>query len=158
MARRDQVKRFASEYRWPLGGVLVLLALAFVTPVVAGINASRAEILDAIRMVESGGRDDCPDGDDGKAIGPFQIHEIYWRDAVAAQPELGPKGGYGYQDCRDRAYAVRVIDAYMQRWVAEAWRDNDAEVIARTHNGGPRGASKRATDGYWEKVRRELLR
>ena len=58
----------------------------------------REQILDAIRFVESSGRDDVPDGDDGRAIGPFQIHEVYWRDAAAFDPDLGGT----YQDCRRR--------------------------------------------------------
>lgn len=106
------------------------------------------ELLYGIRQVESGGRDDPPDGDDGLAIGPYQIHRAYWIDS-------GIPGRY--QDCRDRQYAERVVIAYMQRYVPEAWAAGDAEVVARTHNGGPRGPSKRATDRYWARVRSVLL-
>lgn len=112
----------------------------------------RDEILDAIRSVESSNRDDVPDGDDGKAIGPYQIHEVYWRDAVAAEPSLGGN----YQDCRRRDYAERVVAAYMRRWVPEAWERGQGEIIARVHNGGPRGASLEATLGYWQRVRARL--
>lgn len=112
----------------------------------------QGEILDAIRTVESGNRDDVPDGDDGRAIGPYQIHEVYWRDAVAAEPSLGGN----YQDCRQRDYAERVVAAYMRRWAPEAWDRGDAEVIARIHNGGPRGAALAATVGYWQRVRTRL--
>ncbi|MEZ5962621.1 MAG: hypothetical protein R3F56_02130 [Planctomycetota bacterium] len=113
-------------------------------------------ILDAIRQVESGDRDDVPDGDAGLAIGPYQIHRVYWLDAVKHDPRLGPEFGHDYQDCRARAYAERVIEAYMRRWVPEAWRSAHAETIARTHNGGPKGARSTATDRYWERVRRRL--
>lgn len=112
----------------------------------------RRQILDAIRFVESGDRDDAADGDDGKAIGPYQIHRVYWEDALRAQPSLGGD----YQDCRSRAYAERVIAAYMQRWVPEAWHDGDAEILARVHNGGPTGPDKQATLRYWERVRARL--
>ncbi len=155
---RAEWKKRLYDYRWPLGAGLFLLALTFVTPAEAVGPFSHDQILDAIRMVESGGRDDCPDGDGGKAIGPFQIHEIYWKDAVAAQPELGLSAGFGYQDCRRREYAIQVIEAYMTRWKPDAWRLRDAEVIARVHNGGPRGDEKRATDRYWEKVEAQLRR
>jgi len=112
----------------------------------------RDEILDAIRMVESSGRDDVPDGDGGKAIGPYQIWFSYWQDAIAAEPSLGGT----YEDCRRRDYAERVVAAYMRRWAPEEWRIGHAEVIARIHNGGPTGATKDATLGYWQRVRAHL--
>ncbi|MCB9879581.1 MAG: hypothetical protein H6835_18455 [Planctomycetes bacterium] len=112
----------------------------------------RREILDAICMVESDGRDDVRDGDGGRAIGPYQIHRVYWLDANEFAAELGGD----YQDCRRRAYAERVIDAYMRRYAAEAWRIGDAETVARVHNGGPNGAQKQATLGYWQRVRSRL--
>ena len=112
----------------------------------------RRAILDAIRWVESRDRDAVPDGDGGLAIGPYQIHEVYWRDALRAEQELG---GH-YQDCRRLAYARAVVAAYMRHHAARAWHDGDAEVIARIHNGGPGGASKAATLGYWRRVRARL--
>lgn len=141
-------------------GRAVMAALAFVLLVViywrgAGSERrfwSHADILTAIRFVESGHRDSPPDGDAGLAIGPYQIHEVYWRDAVRAEPSLGGS----YQDCRQRRYAERVIAAYMQRYAAAAWADGDAETIARVHNGGPLGGDKAATRGYWRKVRAAL--
>ena len=114
----------------------------------------REQVLDAIRMVESGGRDDPPDGDGGLAIGPYQIHRVYWEDAVRAAPGLGGS----YDDCRGRAYAERVVAAYMEYWVPDAWRDGVAEVIARVHNGGPTGMGKEQTAKYWGRVRAQLDR
>jgi hypothetical protein len=114
----------------------------------------RRAILDAIRFVESSDRPDPPDGDGGRAIGPYQIHEVYWKDAVAFDPGLGGS----YQQCRERAYAERVVDAYMRRHASTAWAAGDAETIARVHNGGPRGATKDSTLGYWSKVRARLER
>lgn len=112
------------------------------------VHAPIADILHAIRMVETGDRQDAPDGDGGRAIGPYQVHEAYWRDALAQDPSLGG----GYQDCRDRAYAERVIRAYMLRYAPDAWASGDAEIIARTHNGGPTGPEKAATEAYWHRV------
>jgi len=96
----------------------------------------------------------CPDGDDGRSIGPFQICFDYWADAVQFDPSIGGT----YDACRGRAYAERVVRAYMRRYVPRAWEARDAEVIARTHNGGPRGAQREFTRPYWEKVRKELYR
>lgn len=154
-----RLREVASRHPWPTAAVLLLLIAAwFGAPVSSVYAAEQSAILEAIRMVESGGRDDCGDGDGGRAIGPFQIHAIYWRDAVEYAPELGPSAGHDYQDCRDRQYARRVVVAYMQRWARDAWDRGDAETIARVHNGGPRGADKRATDRYWAKVAAALGR
>ena len=136
----------------PAGIKSVFLPVALVLPwvlLVMGVGPKNGAILNAIRMVESGGRHSPPDGDGGRSIGPYQIHEIYWKDAVAAVPELAAGT---YQDCRGQDYAEAVIRAYMRKWVADAWRIGDAEVIARTHNGGPNGAQKQGTQSYWEKV------
>jgi hypothetical protein len=151
------------RWRWPsrrahhtfaAALALLLLALLWAThrPEPPAPAWQRADILAAIRLVESGGRDDVPDGDSGLAIGPFQIHEIYWRDAVASDPSLGGS----YQDCRRRAYAERVLASYMAKWCKDAWDTGDAEVIARVHNGGPGGADNPATLAYWERVRARL--
>lgn len=112
------------------------------------VHAPIADILHAIRIVETNDRPDAPDGDGGLAIGPYQVHEVYWRDALAHDPTLGGT----YQDCRDRAYAERVIRAYMLRHAPDAWASGDAEIIARTHNGGPSGPLKSSTEAYWQRV------
>ena len=134
----------------------VLMAITWMlsgTQTLAAVETwDRSEILDAIRFVESGDRDDVPDGDDGKAIGPYQIHNVYWLDATEFAPQLGGT----YQDCRQRGYAEQVIDAYMQRHAATAWEIGDGQTIARIHNGGPTGNTKNATLGYWQRVRRRL--
>jgi len=127
---------------------LIVLGLTGATP------PRQQRILDAIRVVESGGRDDCPDGDDGRSIGPFQIQRAYWTDALAFDRSLGGS----YEDCRRRGYAEDVVEAYMRRHVPAAWRAADAEVIARTHNGGPDGAREPSTVEYWLRVRRVLDR
>ena len=62
--------------------------------------------------------------------------------------------GGSYKDCYNRAYAIKVFDAYMRRYAREAWTDPkqfDAERVARIHNGGPRGYRKQATQQILEK-------
>ncbi len=110
------------------------------------------EILDAIRFVETSDQENPPDGDGGMSIGPYQIGWSYWADATQFDPDIGGE----YEDCRRRDYAEQVIDAYMRRYAATAWKVRDAESIARTHNGGPRGPELESTDRYWEKVKRRL--
>jgi hypothetical protein len=142
------VRAFVAAFL-PFFAALLLLAMP-----VGGSSRSWpiAEILEAIRQVESGGRDNPPDGDDGRAIGPYQIHFVYWLDAKGGDAALGGT----YEDCRDRAYAERVILAYMRRYAADALSRGDAETIARVHNGGPMGPDKHATLGYWQRVLRHL--
>jgi hypothetical protein len=107
-------------------------------------------ILAAIRSTETGGQQDEGSGaigDGGRAIGPYQIHRAYFIDA-------GVEGRY--EDCRDGEFSRRVVIAYWRRWCPDALERCDAEVLARVHNGGPRGASKCQTLRYWRKVERRL--
>jgi hypothetical protein len=162
--------RLLARWRRPLGGlarhrgerfirrILLVAALALTAAVLwpEATWSRHRRILDAIMLVESGGRTNPPDGDGGRAIGPYQIHRVYWRDAIKQDPRLGPAYGFDYEHCRRRDYAERVIAAYMRKWVPRAWRAADAEAIARTHNGGPKGARTSATDRYWALVRARL--
>jgi len=105
-------------------------------------------LFDALWMQEAGQRLDPPDGDGGKAIGPYQIWRAYWIDA---------RMPYGtYQDCRGKAYAEQVMARYWRRYCPAAREALDTETLARTHHGGPRGATSRraVTDGYWASVKR----
>jgi len=107
-------------------------------------------ILAAIRCTESGG--EAQDGrnavgDGGLALGPYQIHRAYFFDS-------GVEGTYA--ECRDEAFARRVVIAYWKRWCPTALEQCDAEVLARVHNGGPNGAHKDKTLAYWRKVERRL--
>lgn len=120
---------------------------------VADLDALRVEhraFLDALAQVESGG-DDAAVGDNGKAIGRMQIWEIYWTDAVA-HADLGGE----YADCKGKAYAERVVMAYLHRYGKKALAAKDYEKLARIHNGGPRGHTKSATVKYWRKVEKAL--
>ncbi len=143
---------------WP--SVLCALLLCFSTAAApaafdpvgppGALRCSLDELLQAIRLVETGG---CEDGgrnaigDGGRAIGPYQIHRPYWQDSRRAGR---------YQDCRDPEYSRRVVLAYWARWCPAALERTDAEVLARVHNGGPRGVEKASTRLFWTKVRAAL--
>ncbi len=133
--------------------IATVLIISFLFSLRSGSYETQS-ILDAIRQVESSGNDNCPDGDGGKAIGPFQIHAVYWQDAVEAEPSL--KAGHDYQDCRKRDYAEQIVRSYLKRWAPDAWDNGDAETLARIHNGGPRGYEKTSTEKYWAKVQLQL--
>lgn len=129
--------------------------LTFIAIVLVSVSAfAKADnkILNAIRMVESGGNDNVKDGDNGKAIGPFQIHKEYWQDAIEFDSTIGGK----YQDCRNRAYAEKIVVAYWKRYCKKALSNNDYETLAKVHNGGLNGVRVKATEAYWEKVKTVL--
>ena len=121
-----------------------LLSCVFAVNPPAGYDSR--PILDAIRKVESGGFKDPSKatGDNGKAIGPYQIHYVYWQDATAFDPTIGGQ----YADCRNQQYAEKIVLAYLRRY-APNW---NAETLSRIHNGGPKGYRMNGTLGYWSKV------
>jgi len=141
-----------------------ILAVLLAALVAAAVHAQRPTVdqldqwrtqhralLDAIRQVESGG-DDRAVGDGGNAIGAYQIWRAYHQDATEWVKALaGP-----WADCYSRIHAERIVVAYWHRYARAALRDGDNEVLARIHNGGPRGHTKQATLGYWTKVQRQL--
>ena len=126
-------------------------------PAVPATEGTRArwtleEILDAVRVVETGGEKHGgrrSTGDGGSAIGPYQIHRAYWTDA-----RLPGR----YEDCRDPRYARSVVLAYWRRYCPKALEALDAETLARIHNGGPDGNRETSTVAFWRKVERELVR
>jgi hypothetical protein len=133
--------------------VLATLIVAVTLAVAPPADFNPRSILDAIRAVETGS---CADpanavGDGGAALGPYQIHRVYWQDAVDRDPSL-VANGQTYQNVRDAAYAERVIMAYWNRYAPSY----DAQTLARIHNGGPKGHLRKATLGYWGKVRAKL--
>lgn len=124
-----------------LATLVILLTLA--------TESYSKDLVDAIHMVETGGRLGPIKGDGGAALGPLQIHRACWQDA-----NLPGK----YEDVADLAYAKRVFAAYMARYATERrlGRPVTDEDRARIWNGGPNGYKKTATLKYWAKVRKEL--
>lgn len=106
-----------------------------------------AELLNAIGVVESLNCDDAV-GDNGFAKGRFQIWEVYWKDAVQYAPAIGGR----YLDVFDRTYAERIVVAYWMRYAEGAIESGKWDILARIHNGGPRGYLKNATIPYWNRV------
>jgi hypothetical protein len=115
-----------------------------------------AAILLAIAMVESGGRSDAPAGDGGKSRGVYQIQEGYWKDGWAFSTEYQPD---------NKELSEDTIKGYMHRYAKDSANRfdkgtatmKDAEIVSRIHNGGPKGARRKATKGYWKKVKGELV-
>lgn len=139
----------------------IILKIGFVLLIVLCLAAAPAKerwtrdqcrrLLDAMVQVESGGRLDLV-GDNGKAIGPLQIHRIYWIDAVSYDKTLVSLGGK-YEDCKRLEYAEKVVVAY---WNCYASKNASWKELACIHNGGPKGFGKKVTEGYWAKVNKEM--
>ena len=148
-----------ANWRNWLAGRLLFVAYAFILAVIIG-GCNRADgattLVDAIHMVESGGRTGPIRGDGGRALGPLQIHRACWIDS-------GIPGRY--EDCADLAYSKRVFAAYVARYATERrlGRPVTDEDRARLWNGGPNahkatGRKKANLDRYWAKVQKELNR
>ena len=102
------------------------------------------QILDGIRMVESSGGKNKRDGDNGKAIGPYQIHKSYWTDGTRILKVKWP-----YENARQEQYARKVVKAYITHY----GKKHGWEAIIRVHNGGPSGYKKKSTFKYLRKVK-----
>jgi len=118
---------------------LLLLALTLTAQA-----APDASFFRALHIVETSGKLGPTIGDNGKALGPLQIHRAYHADSRVAGD---------YSRCADLDYSKRVVTAYLKRYAPKAWAAGDVEVLARTHNGGVRGAIKPATKGYGVRVK-----
>jgi len=116
------------------------------------IDADTRKFLDAIRRVETGGLPNAGKGavgDKGASIGPYQIQRAYHADARM-------KSGK-YEDCSaGHAYSEQTMLAYFARYAPKALESKDWQTLARVHNGGPKGHTKKATLGYWAKVQKEM--
>jgi hypothetical protein len=138
---------------------MVALILAFLLPLIQGptlseVDAAREALrpfLDALAVVESNGKDDAV-GDNGNALGRYQLWQAYWQDATEHCPEIGGR----YKDVTNKVYAERCVVAYLMRYCPKAVADADFQTMARIHNGGPKGHKRKATLGYWKKVERAL--
>jgi hypothetical protein len=103
-------------------------------------------LISALIAVESSGND-LAIGDQGRAIGPLQIHR-----AVVTDVNRFTGSNYQWQQMTNRAQARAVCEAYLTHY----GRGATTEQLARRWNGGPTGDRKTATLGYWRKVDAQL--
>lgn len=103
-------------------------------------------LLNAIAVVESRDNPGAM-GDQGRAIGVYQIHRSYWAEGTEL---LGVT--WKYQEARDPQKARRVVRAYLSYY----GRGKSLLDMARIHNGGPRGYQKAATLTYARKIEQVL--
>ena len=120
-------------------------ALVFLALALTAQAAPPPSFFRALHLVETSGKRGAILGDNGRALGPLQIHKSYHTDSRVAGD---------YSRVADLDYSKRVVSAYLQRYAPKAWASGDVETLARIHNGGPRGDNKPATINYGAKVRR----
>ena len=129
--------------------ILILACCSVLIYGFAGKEHSNSELAKAVHQVESSGRTGGKIiGDNGKAIGPLQIHFENWKDATDFDKSIGGK----YSDCHDLKYSQLIFDAYLRRY----GKGKSAEERARIWNGGPKGNEKSATKRYWKEVKKNL--
>ena len=130
--------------------ILGFLVLPFLFAPVFGADANsriqtdRDLLLQAIMLVESGGNARAV-GDGGKSRGAYQIQEAYWKDSRYKEPYL--------PNVWNKSKSREVVILYCTRYAGKSATN---EAWARSHNGGPKGPSKKATLKYWEKVKAKM--
>jgi hypothetical protein len=107
----------------------------------SSLSADWNKFLTALRIYESGDEDYIEHrvGDNGRANGPYQIHESYFIDS-------GVKGDY-YKIVNSKT-ADNVVYNYLKRY-AKSW---DVVTLARIHNGGPKGHLRESTFEYGQRI------
>ena len=105
-----------------------------------------SNLISALIIVESSGND-LAIGDNGRAIGPLQIHR-----GVVLDVNRITGSNYRHQDMTNRAQARAVCEAYLKQY----GRGATTEQLARRWNGGPTGDRKTATVAYWAKVKKAI--
>jgi hypothetical protein len=130
----------------------LLAVVALFVGIVVNASNVNPKFIRAIHMVESSGRTGAIVGDGGRALGPLQIHREYFNDAAEYDKSLGND----YSKVTDIKFASRVVSAYLSRYASKAVANDDFATLARVHNGGPAGAKRKATVGYWNKVQKYI--
>ena len=110
------------------------------------MGADFSKLIPALIQVESGGNDRAV-GDNGRSLGCLQIGP-----SVIADVNAHYKKEFRHADAFDRGKAVNICALYLNIYCKEA----DFEKASRRWNGGPTGDRKKATLGYWKKVKANL--
>ena len=95
-----------------------------------GVNFD--QFLNVIAKVESNNNPKAV-GDNGLAIGAYQIHKAYFLDSQRFDKSLRK---YKYQNCFDKEVSRKVVIAYLKGHKPIAVRKGDWQTLAKTHNGG----------------------
>jgi hypothetical protein len=105
-----------------------------------------SNLITALIIVESSGNDQAI-GDNGRALGPLQIHR-----GVVLDVNRITGNNYRHSEMTNRAQARAVCEAYLKHW----GKGKTTEEQARIWNGGPTGDRKASTVAYWAKVKKAI--
>ena len=132
---------------------IFFFTLLILSSSVKAVEVSQS-LLDAIQIVESNGNESAI-GDNGKAVGAFQIHKIYVDDVNNFSSEK-----FTYEDRKNKEKSQKIVKLYLEHYgksyEKKTGKKTTNEVLARIHNGGPKGYDKEATKNYWKKVENNL--
>lgn len=113
-------------------------------------RSSMSYLLESISWVESK-HDPEAVGDNGKAVGAYQIHKGYVDDVNRI---YGTR--FTYEDRKNPEKSKRMVQLYLLYYGARYERITGmkvtVDILARIHNGGPNGWKKHATIEYADKV------
>ena len=103
-------------------------------------------LITALIAVESSGND-LAIGDNGRALGPLQIHR-----GVVQDVNRFTGSHYRWESMTNRVQARAVCQAYLTHY----GRGATTEQLARRWNGGPTGDRKPATVAYWRRIQKVI--
>lgn len=144
---------------------LFVISMVVFSGFVYAVNVSE-ELLDAIATVESNNNDKAV-GDNGKAIGRYQIWKTYVDEVNRISKIEKLPYHFSYSDRNDADKSRHMVKIYLEFWGRQYERNTKKiatqEVLAKIHNGHT--FWKRSIDNkeyfrniekYWEKVKRIL--
>jgi hypothetical protein len=106
-----------------------------------------SNLISALIIVESSGND-LAIGDNGRAIGPLQIHRVVVQDV-----NRFTGSNYQWQQMTNRVQARAVCEAYLKHYGKGCTTE---QLVRKWNGGGPAGEKKKATEAYWAKVKKHL--
>ena len=130
---------------------------AFTAQVQAAAKTAKSfeDFVSAIHHVETTGRTGAIYGDGRRSLGPLQISQAAWKDAIRFDPSIGGR----YSDCKNLEYSTKIMRAYLMAHDSIAFKTGDWQTCARLWNSGPSWYKKaHLTNRYWAAVRTTLLR
>ena len=131
--------------------------------IVIKIKGSFNDLLDAIEYVESGG-DANAVGNNGKAIGAYQLKKIYVDDCNRILDIYNDDDRrFTYADRWDKKKSRIITSIVTTYYAGEDWKDKPHsrmdffETAARTHK-NPTERNQESTKAYWLKVKERLAK
>jgi hypothetical protein len=113
-----------------------------------------SNLITALIIVESSGND-LAIGDNGRALGPLQIHR-----GVVQDVNRITGSNYRHSEMTNRVAARAVCEAYLTHYVTEKriGRKPTVADFAKVWNSGPEGFKKTCSDKYAAKVQLQTIK